>query len=151
MAGLVRLKYVYEFTAWFEVLSGHILVGPPKYRSLTIAHDGPIFRVAVAIDRARNEDRGEKALAYRERDDAFGRLAACEYTNDAERLRRGPAMRWIVGAKAAQGSGIGEPDGALRDTLPSSTLEPGSLLDDDPTLPVVALTGRVTAEQAIIG
>jgi hypothetical protein len=34
----------------------------------------------------------------------FGRLAGYEDVNDAERLRHDPAMRWIVGGKAALGS-----------------------------------------------
>ena len=34
----------------------------------------------------------------------FGRLAGYEDVNDAERLRHDPAMRWIVGGKAAQSS-----------------------------------------------
>jgi hypothetical protein len=33
----------------------------------------------------------------------FGRLAGYEDVNDAERLRHDPAMRWIVGGKAAHG------------------------------------------------
>src|SRR5262245_7551903 len=31
----------------------------------------------------------------------FGRLAGYEDVNDAERLRHDPAMRWVVGGKAA--------------------------------------------------
>src|SRR5262249_1491825 len=38
------------------------------------------------------------------RQSVFGRLAGYEDVNDAERLRHDPAMRWIVGGKAAQGS-----------------------------------------------
>jgi hypothetical protein len=34
----------------------------------------------------------------------FGRLAGYDDVNDAERLRHDPAMRWIVGGKAAHGS-----------------------------------------------
>src|SRR5262249_29626304 len=34
----------------------------------------------------------------------FGHLAGYEDVNDAERLRHDPAMRWIVGGKAAQRS-----------------------------------------------
>jgi hypothetical protein len=34
----------------------------------------------------------------------FGRLAGYEDVNDAERLRHDPAMRWIVGGKAASGA-----------------------------------------------
>src|SRR5262249_45445921 len=37
------------------------------------------------------------------RQSMFGRLAGYEDVNDAERLRHDPAMRWIVGRKAAQG------------------------------------------------
>ena len=36
------------------------------------------------------------------RQSVFGRLAGYEDVNDAERLRHDPAMRWIVGGKAAQ-------------------------------------------------
>jgi Transposase DDE domain group 1 len=38
------------------------------------------------------------------RQSIFGRLAGYEDGNDAERLRHDPAMRWIVGGKAAQRS-----------------------------------------------
>jgi hypothetical protein len=38
------------------------------------------------------------------RQSVFGRLAGYEDVNDAERLRHDPAMRWIVGGKAAQSS-----------------------------------------------
>jgi hypothetical protein len=37
------------------------------------------------------------------RQSVFGRLAGYEDVNDAERLRYDPAMRWIVGGKAAKG------------------------------------------------
>ena len=37
------------------------------------------------------------------RQSVFGRLAGYEDVNDAERLRHDPAIRWIVGGKAAQG------------------------------------------------
>ena len=37
------------------------------------------------------------------RQSVFGRLAGYEDVNDAERLRHDPAMRWIVGGKAAKG------------------------------------------------
>jgi len=38
------------------------------------------------------------------RQSVFGRLAGHEDVNDGERLRHDPAMRWIVGGKATQGS-----------------------------------------------
>jgi hypothetical protein len=38
------------------------------------------------------------------RQSIFSRLAGYEGVNDAERLRHDPAMRWVVGGKAAQRS-----------------------------------------------
>jgi hypothetical protein len=38
----------------------------------------------------------------------FGRLAGYEGVNDADRLRHDPAMRWIVGGKAAQGCAVSQ-------------------------------------------
>src|SRR5208283_1349563 len=37
------------------------------------------------------------------RQSVFGRLAGYEDVNDADRLRHDPAMRWVVGGKAAKG------------------------------------------------
>ena len=47
---------------------------------------------------------GRHALAGLFRQSVFGRLAGYEDVNDAERLRHDPAMRWIVGGKAAHAS-----------------------------------------------
>src|ERR1700730_349039 len=47
---------------------------------------------------------GRHALAGLFRQSVFGRLAGYEDVNDADRLRHDPAMRWIVGGKAAQRS-----------------------------------------------
>ena len=44
------------------------------------------------------------ALVGMLRQSVFGRLAGYEDVNDAERLRHDPAMRWIVGGKAALGA-----------------------------------------------
>ena len=46
---------------------------------------------------------GRHALVGLFRQSVFGRLAGYEDVNDAERLRHDPAMRWIVGGKAAHG------------------------------------------------
>jgi hypothetical protein len=46
---------------------------------------------------------GRHALVGMLRQSVFGRLAGYEDVNDAERLRHDPAMRWIVGGKAASG------------------------------------------------
>lgn len=46
---------------------------------------------------------GRRALVGLLRQSVFGRLAGYEDVNDADRLRHDPAMRWIVGGKAAHG------------------------------------------------
>jgi hypothetical protein len=53
---------------------------------------------------ARTGRNGRHALVGLLRQSVFGRLAGYEDVNDAERLRHDPAMRWIVGGKAAQES-----------------------------------------------
>ena len=52
---------------------------------------------------ARTGKNGRHALVGLLRQSVFGLLAGYEDVNDAERLRHDPAMRWIVGGKAAQG------------------------------------------------
>jgi hypothetical protein len=52
---------------------------------------------------ARTGRNGRHALVGLLRQSVFGRLAGYKDVNDAERLRHDPAMRWIVGGKAAQG------------------------------------------------
>ena len=65
---------------------------------------------------ARTGKNGRHALVGLLRQSVFGRLAGYEDVNDAERLRHDPAMRWIVGGKAAQGLAASpEPDGTVRD------------------------------------
>src|SRR3977135_1691132 len=50
---------------------------------------------------ARTGKNGQHALVGMLRQSIFGRLAGYEDVNDAQRLRHDPAMRWIVGGKAA--------------------------------------------------
>ena len=52
---------------------------------------------------ARTGKNGRHALVGLLRQSVFGRLAGYEDVNDAERLRHDPAMRWVVGGRAAQG------------------------------------------------
>ena len=52
---------------------------------------------------ARTGKNGRHALVGLLRQSVFGRLAGYEDVNDAERLRHDPAMRCIVGGKAAHG------------------------------------------------
>jgi TRAP-type C4-dicarboxylate transport system permease large subunit len=73
------------------------------YREL----DDALGLTKMAIERladARTGRNGRHALVGLLRQSVFGRLAGYEDVNDAERLRHDPAMRWIVGGKAAQGS-----------------------------------------------
>ena len=57
-----------------------------------------------ALADARTGKNGRHALVGLLRQSVFGRLAGYEDVNDAERLRHDPAMRWIVGGKAASGA-----------------------------------------------
>jgi hypothetical protein len=70
------------------------------YREL----DDALGLTALAGERlsdARTGKNGRHALVGMLRQSVFGRLAGYEDINDAERHRHDPAMRWIVGSKAA--------------------------------------------------
>lgn len=58
---------------------------------------------AEVLAEARTGGNGRHALVGMLRQSVFVRLAGYEDVNDAERLRHDPAMRWIVGGKAAHG------------------------------------------------
>ena len=53
---------------------------------------------------ARTGKNGRHRLAGLRRQSIFGRLAGYEDVNDADRLCRDPAMRWVVGDRAITGS-----------------------------------------------
>src|SRR6201987_270990 len=72
---------------------------------------------------ARTGTNGRHALVGLFRQSVFGRLAGYEDVNDAERLRHDPAMRWIVGGKAAQRSAA-SPRQMGRDALARRRKEP---------------------------
>ena len=59
---------------------------------------------AETLADARTGKNGRHRLAGLLRQSAFGRLAGYEDVNDAERLCRDPAMRWVVGDRAITGS-----------------------------------------------
>ena len=72
------------------------------YRELDDALGLSVMAGEMLAD-ARTGKNGRHALVGLLRQSVFGRLAGYEDVNDAERLRHDPAMRWIVGGKAAQG------------------------------------------------
>src|SRR4030088_1153647 len=87
------------------------------YRELDDAL-GLTAMVSEKLADARTGKNGRHALAGLFRQSVFGRLAGYEDVNDAERLRHDPAMRWIVGGKAAQGrAAFAESDGPPRDAV----------------------------------
>src|ERR1051326_7357078 len=73
------------------------------YREL----DNALHLTDTAAERladARTGKNGRHRLAGLLRQSVFGRLAGYEDVNDAERLSRDPAMRWVVGDRAISGS-----------------------------------------------
>jgi DDE family transposase len=73
------------------------------YREL----DDALHLTDTAADKladARTGKNGRHHLAGLLRQSVFGRLAGYEEVNDAERLCRDPAMRWVVGDRAINGS-----------------------------------------------
>ena len=72
------------------------------YRELDDAVDLTDMAGNVLAD-ARTGKNGRHQLVGSLRQSVFGRLAGYEDVNDAERLRRDPAMRWVVGGQAPMG------------------------------------------------
>ena len=79
------------------------MLGLLAYRELDDALGLSAMAGDVLAD-ARTGKNGRHALVGLLRQSVFGRLAGYEDVNDAERLRHDPAMRWIVGGKAASGA-----------------------------------------------
>ena len=69
------------------------------YRELDDAL-GLMEAAADVLQDGRRGRNGWHAVVGMLRQSVFGRLAGYEDVNDAERLSRDPAMRWIVGGKA---------------------------------------------------
>src|ERR687885_680741 len=77
------------------------------YREL----DDALHLTDTAADKladARTGKNGRHQLAGLLRQSVFGRLAGYEDVNDAEKLCRDPAMRWVVGGRAIAGSAASE-------------------------------------------
>jgi hypothetical protein len=101
--GVLRLDFDRRLMLQFR---GSIVTsdaGLLPYREL----DDVLGLTAMASDvfaDTRTGKNGRHALAGLFRQSVFGRFAGYEDVNDAERLRHDPAMRWIVGGKAAYAS-----------------------------------------------
>ena len=76
------------------------------YRELDDAL-GLTAAAGAALADARTGKNGRHALVGLLRQSVFGRLAGYEDVNDAERLRRDPAMRWVVGDRAVREAAAG--------------------------------------------
>src|SRR4030088_3193646 len=79
--------------------------GLPSFPALGAARGLATMAGDILAD-ARTGKNGRHALVGMLRQSVFGRLAGYEDVNDAERLRHDPAMRWIVGGKAAHGPAV---------------------------------------------
>jgi hypothetical protein len=100
--GVLRLDFDRRLTLQFR---GSVITsdaGLLAYRELDDALGLSMMAGEMLAD-ARTGRNGRHALVGLLRQSVFGRLAGYEDVNDAERLRHDPAMRWIVGNKAASG------------------------------------------------
>jgi len=101
-SGALRLDFDRRLTLQFR---GSVVIsdaGLLAYRELDDALGLTALAGEMLAD-ARTGKNGRHALVGLLRQSVFGRLAGYEDVNDAERLRHDPAMRWIVGGKAASG------------------------------------------------
>ena len=101
-SGSIRLDFDRRLMVQFRGSVVTSDAGLLAYRELDDAL-GLTAMASETLADARTGKNGRHALAGLFRQSVFGRLAGYEDVNDAERLRHDPAMRWIVGGKAAQG------------------------------------------------
>jgi Transposase DDE domain group 1 len=100
--GVLKLDFDRRLTVHFRGSVVTSDAGLLAYRELDDAL-GLTAMAGETLADARTGKNGRHALVGLLRQSVFGRLAGYEDVNDAERLRHDPAMRWIVGGKAAQG------------------------------------------------
>src|ERR1700687_5865089 len=101
--GVLRLDFDRRVTLQFRRSVVTSDAGLLAYRELDDALGLTTMAGDILAD-ARTGKNGRHALVGMLRQSVFGRLAGYEDVNDAERLRHDPAMRWIVGGKAALGA-----------------------------------------------
>src|SRR5262249_33628615 len=101
-SGVLRLVFERRVTLQFRGSAVTSDAGLLAYRELDDALGLTALAGEMVAD-ARTGKNGRHALLGLLRRSVFGRLAGYEDVNDAERLRHDPAMRWIVGGKAAHG------------------------------------------------
>jgi Transposase DDE domain group 1 len=101
--GPLRLDFDRRLTLHFRGSVVTSDAGLLAYRELDDALGLSVMAGGALAD-ARTGRNGRHALVGLLRQSVFGRLAGYEDVNDAERLRHDPAMRWIVGGKAASGA-----------------------------------------------
>src|SRR3984893_17906259 len=101
-AEVLRLDFDRRLMLQFRGSVGTSDAGLLAYRELHDALGLTTMAVDILAD-ARTGRNGRHALVGMLRRSVFGRLAEYEDVNDAERLRHDPAMRWIVGGRAALG------------------------------------------------
>lgn len=103
--GVVRLDFDRRLKLEFHHSRITSDAGLLAYRELDNALGHSPVAGDVPAD-ARTGRNGRHALLGLLRRWVFGRLAGYEVVNDVECLRHDPAMRWIVGGNAAQGSTV---------------------------------------------
>ena len=100
--GVLRTRFRPPFDGRISWLRCDLRCWTVAYRELDDALGLTTLAGEMLAD-ARTGKNGRHALIGMLRQSVFGRLAGYEDVNDAERLRHDPAMRWIVGGKAAHG------------------------------------------------